>query len=141
MNHILLDTNAYVAVVAGVPEARKIVDRAWTIAVNSIVLGELLSGFAVGTRYEKNRQLLNDFLAATDIEILSVSAATAESYASIYQTLRGNGQLIPQNDMWIAVSAVEHSLGLFSYDRHFARIPGLQVGSTVAELGLNAPES
>lgn len=83
MNHILLDTNAYIAVVAGNPEARKIVDRAWTVAVNSVVLGELLSGFAVGTHSEQNRQVLRDFLAATNVEILPLSAATAEAYARI----------------------------------------------------------
>jgi tRNA(fMet)-specific endonuclease VapC len=48
MNPILLDTNAYAAMKRGHPEAALNVQRAPIIAINSVILGELLAGFAAG---------------------------------------------------------------------------------------------
>ena len=36
--------------------------------------------------------------------------------------------------MWIAASAVEHDLGLFTYDAHFRTIQGMRVGMSLSEL-------
>jgi predicted nucleic acid-binding protein len=47
---VLLDTNAYVAFKRGLPDAVDVITHIPRIGINSIVLGELLSGFAVGTR-------------------------------------------------------------------------------------------
>jgi predicted nucleic acid-binding protein len=137
MNHIMLDTNAYIAVAAGNADARAIVDRAWTVSISSVVIGELLAGFAVGTRFDENRKALASFVSARRIEIAVITARTAEAYGKVYQTLRVIGRPIPQNDMWIAASAVEHGCGLFTYDRHFANVHGLQIGASVAELGVD----
>lgn len=59
---VLLDTNAYVAFKQGTPEAVEVFTHVPRIGINSIVLGELLSGFAIGTRAEANRQELQQFL-------------------------------------------------------------------------------
>ena len=61
---ILLDTNAYVAFKQKVPGAVEIIRYVPSIAISSIVLGELLSGFAIGTREAQNRHELAQFLAA-----------------------------------------------------------------------------
>lgn len=53
---ILLDTNAYAAFKRDAPEAVEIIRYAPLIGISSIVLGEVLSGFAVGTREATNRQ-------------------------------------------------------------------------------------
>lgn len=45
---VLLDTNAYTALKRGVLDAIEIVEYAPIIGINSIILGELLSGFADG---------------------------------------------------------------------------------------------
>ena len=51
---ILLDTNAYVAFKREASEVVEMVRYVPSIAICSIVLGELLSGFAVGTREALN---------------------------------------------------------------------------------------
>jgi tRNA(fMet)-specific endonuclease VapC len=61
---VLLDTNAYVAFKRGRPDAVDVLMHVPRIGMNSIVLGELLSGFAVGSREEANRQELQQFLAS-----------------------------------------------------------------------------
>ena len=50
---------------------------------------------------------------------------TAEFYALIVKQLREKGKPIPTNDIWIAASAMRHSLALISHDRHFEAIKGL----------------
>jgi predicted nucleic acid-binding protein len=136
MTRVVLDTNAYRAIGAGNAEALALLDRATAIAMNTIVLGELLAGFAAGSREEENRRVLAEFVDASNVEWLPLTPATAEEYARIYMSLRSAGRLIPTNDMWVAVSAMEHSMALFTYDRHFDAITRLRAGSTFDVLGI-----
>jgi len=133
LNAILLDTNAYVAFKRGHPEALKILQRAPRIAVNSVVLGELLSGFAVGTRTEANRRELEEFLSSPRVDVLAITQRTSEHYAAIFLALKTAGTPIPTNDLWIAASALEHGLNLFSYDAHFHAVQGLRVGMSLSD--------
>ncbi len=52
---------------------------------------------------------------------------TADAYARIKQSLAAVGMMIPENDLWIAAFALEHSLPLATRDEHFTRIPGLSM--------------
>lgn len=131
---VLLDTNAYAAFKQGRSEALKIIQSAKRLAFNSTVFGELLAGFAVGMREEKNRAELQQFLASARVHILTVDEGTAAYYATIFRSLRSKGQPIPTNDMWIAASALQHGYALFSYDRHFYAVDGLLVGATANDL-------
>lgn len=131
---ILLDTNAYVAFKQGHPDAVKIVQYAPMLALSSTVLGELLAGFAVGSREAKNRAELGEFLASERVHILTVDDVTAAYYARIYRNLREKGHPIPTNDMWIAASALQHGYALFSHDGHFQAVDGLLIGTTATEL-------
>lgn len=128
MRPILLDTNAYSAFMLGASEVVEILAQADTLYVNSVVLGELLGGFAVGSREAKNRSELAHFLASPRVAVLPLTAITADSYALIYASLRRKGQPIPSNDLWIAASALEHGAALLTRDAHFAHIEGLRSG-------------
>jgi len=134
MNAILLDTNAYVAFKQGQPDALEIVQRATRLGISSTVLGELLAGFAVGTREAKNRVELQQFLTSDRVHILTVDDGTATHYATVYRNLRNKGRPILTNDMWIAASALQHGYALFSYDSHFQTVDGLLVGATPTDL-------
>ena len=80
----MIDTNAYSAFKAGDPEIGEVLRPADTIYLCPIVLGELLAGFASGTRETKNRQELAGFLASTRVRVLPVDGACADSYALVY---------------------------------------------------------
>ena len=80
---ILLDTNAYVAFKREVPGAVEIIRYVPSIAISSIVLGELLSGFAIGTREAQNRHELAQFLASDRVRVLAVDDGTADHYAAV----------------------------------------------------------
>jgi hypothetical protein len=56
---ILLDTNAYTAFKRNVFDAVEIIRYAPLLAFNSVILGELLGGFSVGSKESINRSELN----------------------------------------------------------------------------------
>jgi len=133
VREILLDTNAYTAFKRNVPEAVEIIRHAPLISINSIVPGALLAGFAVGTREALNKQELRQFLGSTRVRVIDVDENTAEFYAMVYRSLRQKGQPIPTNDMWIAANALQHSLAVVTYDRHFQFVDGLTVGNRLPD--------
>jgi tRNA(fMet)-specific endonuclease VapC len=130
---ILLDTNAYSAFKQGKPEALEILAHAPLIGLDSIALGELLGGFAGGTREAWNRQQLEEFCSSRRVQRILVDERTAEHYAMISVDLKRKGRPIPTNDMWIAASALRHDLALFTYDGHFKDIFGLLFSRTLEE--------
>ena len=133
MRAILLDTNAYTAFMLGATEVVDVVAHADRLYLNSIVLGELLGGFAAGTREPKNRAELARFLDSPRVEVLPITADTADSYALIYAGLRRKGHPILTNDLWIAASAMEHGAALLTRDAHFSHIDGLRYGQRLGD--------
>ncbi|UBF24491.1 PIN domain-containing protein [Kovacikia minuta CCNUW1] len=67
------------------------------------------------------------------VTLFPIDDRTAEYYATIYRSLRSKGQPIPTNDMWIAATAFQHNLALFSYDNHFQAIDDILVGNRLAD--------
>ncbi|MEL6252718.1 MAG: type II toxin-antitoxin system VapC family toxin [Bacteroidota bacterium] len=129
----VIDTNAYSAFKRGDEEAVEVIIKAESIIFSSIVLGELLAGFSLGSRYKKNLEELREFLDESKVLFLSVNAQTSEAYANIYKMLRENGTPIPTNDMWIAAMAMQLDLPVFTYDAHFENVNGLEIVRSVQD--------
>lgn len=125
MKKMLIDTNIYSYALRGDPETVSVLQRANKIAICSISIGELLSGFRGGSRERENREELEEFLDAPRVQIYSIDENTAEFYADILHGLRERGTPIPTNDIWIASVSFQHGLKLFSKDQHFKNISGL----------------
>ena len=115
---ILLDTNAYVALMQGHTEVADRVRRATRVYLSAVVAGELLFGFRNGSRYEKNIGELEEFFNNPFVEFLSVSYVTADRFGRISAALKQKGTPLPLNDIWIAAHAMESSAELLSFDRH-----------------------
>ncbi len=128
MRPVLLDTNAYTAFMLGQEDAVEVIAHADRLYLSSTVLGELLGGFAAGSREARYRGELARFMASPRVSVLPVTAVTADSYALLYASLRRKGQPIPTNDLWIAASALEHGAGLLTRDSHFSQVGGLRCG-------------
>ena len=125
MKRILIDTNIYVAFKRNVKEVVEVLRTVDYIGINTVILGELYAGFKGGTKEKKNKVELDQFLDSPRVEIISVDEATAEVYAHIFWNLRKKGYPIPTNDIWVAASAFQHNLALFTLDNHFNKIDGL----------------
>lgn len=129
MKRIIIDTNFYVAFKRQDDVAVVTLKKTDYIAVNTVILGELLAGFRCGTRYERNREELDLFFDSPRVNLLPVDDVTAEFYAKIFADLKQKGRPIPTNDLWLAASAMQHGLALATYDDHFASISGLMLAN------------
>ena len=127
MRRIIIDTNIYAAFKRNVQDVVKVFRRVDYIGINTVVLGELYSGFKGGTKENLNRQELEQFLDKPRVDVIPIDENTAEFYAQVYWNLKRNGTPIPTNDMWIAASALQHGLALFSLDGHFKEVDGLMM--------------
>jgi predicted nucleic acid-binding protein len=125
MKKILIDTNIYSAFKVDNKDVVDVLRTVEYIGINSTVLGELYSGFKLGSREVENRSELDAFLDSPRVFFYSIDEATAEIYAEIFKTLRQKGTPIPTNDIWIAATAMQHGLAVYSLDKHFEEIPGL----------------
>lgn len=125
MKRIIIDTNFYVAFKRKDPASVELMQKAEYIAVNAIILGELLAGFRCGSREEQNRRELDQFLDSPRVALLPVDDETSEFYAQIFHELRQKGRPIPSNDLWLAASALQHGLAVATHDDHFNHISGL----------------
>jgi tRNA(fMet)-specific endonuclease VapC len=125
MKNLLIDTNIYTYALNGDAEIIKVLQRAQTISICSISIGELLSGFKAGSKENKNRQELEEFLDSPRVQLHILDEDTAEFYAEIQNGLRKKGRSIPTNDIWIAATALQNGLKLFTKDQHFNYVPGL----------------
>jgi tRNA(fMet)-specific endonuclease VapC len=122
---ILLDTNAYSALMRGQADVADRVRRAEGVIVSTVVAGELLFGFRAGKRFEENQRRFRKFLDNPYVSILAVSLVTADRFGRVAANLRANGRPIPSNDIWIAAHALESGAELLSSDEHFEAVDGL----------------
>jgi predicted nucleic acid-binding protein len=91
------------------------------IHLSAVALGEFAQGFPEpeNSFFEQLSSLFH---------LLVLDRPIALHYARINRHLRMRGTLIGSNDLWIAATALEHSLPLVTRDiDHFRRIPDLQL--------------
>ncbi|MEW6186372.1 MAG: type II toxin-antitoxin system VapC family toxin [Thermodesulfobacteriota bacterium] len=125
MKRILIDTNIYTAFKRNVSEVTDTLRRVDYIGMNTVVLGELHGGFKGGSREKQNILELERFLDSPRVHVLLIDETTAEYYGQIYGRLHQKGNPIPTNDLWIAASAFQHSLALYTLDSHFSKVDGI----------------
>jgi tRNA(fMet)-specific endonuclease VapC len=124
----LLDTNIFIYIRQGRDEVvRRFVRlRPGEAAVSIISYGELFFGaYKRGQRaadLERLRALMGR------LPCLSLPEAAAESYGDIRAELESRGEVISNNDLWIAAHALTSGLTLVTNnEREFRRVRGLKV--------------
>jgi len=122
---VLLDTNAYSALIHGRSEVVDHVREAEEVLLSTVVLGEVLYGFQNGSRYQENRKRLDEFLENPHVQIVTLTPVTSERFGLISANLRRKGKPIPTNDIWIAAQTIETQSDLISSDPHFGFVEGL----------------
>ena len=127
MKRLVLDTNALIPLLRNAADYAHLFKTYDEVILPAIVLGEYKAGLFETKTGEKNRQSLADYLADPNVRAAPVTDRTADLYAKVFQALRKEGTPIPQNDMWIAASALEHGADLATRDDHFRHVPMLTV--------------
>jgi len=121
---ILLDTSVLVQFFRRDPGITDRLEQA-VLAVPAVVAGELYFGAEFPMMNERRNREVDAVLARA--LVLVCGAATAKHYGQVKANLARRGQIIPENDMWIAATALEHDLPLATLDAHFDRVTGLHV--------------
>jgi len=127
MKKILLDTNAYIGYLTGDKNVLDFLATADVVYISVFVAGELYAGFRGGSKYRQNKELFERFLQKMTVELLAATEVTADIFGQLKDTLKRAGTPVPINDVWIASHAIETGSVLITYDRHFARLPGLRL--------------
>jgi tRNA(fMet)-specific endonuclease VapC len=96
-----------------------------TVAVSFVTVGELFYGAEKRGWSAKTISYLQEKLKA--VVIVPYDEELCHTYARIRASLPV-GVVVAANDLWIAASAIRHSIPLVSNNRkHFEQIPGLQL--------------
>lgn len=121
--NLLLDTNIIVSLLRGDAILDKRLARADRFLIPTIVLGELFVGAYKSSKTIENLSKIEYFIR--DVIILPCDSGTAREYGRIKDESRRKGRPIPDNDIWIAAMAIQHSLTLVTRDKHFDEIDRL----------------
>jgi tRNA(fMet)-specific endonuclease VapC len=100
------------------------------MAMSVITLGELR--FGAEKSLQRERVLANIETLITAIPLANLSETAGEHYGQIKADLQKSGQLIGNNDLWLAAHArAEGWILVTNNEREFIRVPGLQVENWV----------
>jgi tRNA(fMet)-specific endonuclease VapC len=83
----------------------------------------LLGAFKGSTQRELDKLAI----ALRGLRILHGDQQTAILYARIKSDLERRGNIIPENDLWIAAASIQAQVPLVTRDAHFERIGDLKV--------------
>ena len=127
MKPLAIDTNVLIELFEHnyqLPDMFRRYDR---IHLPATVIGEYRAGITDSQLGRMNSRKLADYLKHETVDAVPITDATAEVYAKVFNALKARGRPIPQNDMWIAASALEHGADILTYDEHFRAVPMLTV--------------
>jgi tRNA(fMet)-specific endonuclease VapC len=93
--------------------------------IPSTALGELYFG-AYGSPTRSAAALADVAALAATNTILGTDAVTADIYGRLRQELKHKGFSMPDNDLWIAATAIQYDVTLAARDAHFNWIDGLR---------------
>lgn len=114
---MILDTNAVSAILSGVKQISQLLAGADQHHLPLGVIAEYRFGLLASRRRQRLESLFRRLEA--DSIILYPDRDTADWYASIRHDLKLRGTPIPENDIWTAALARQHSLEIASQDSHF----------------------
>ncbi len=123
MNGNILDTNVIIRLMNGNESIRSAIYETTNIHIPVVVIGELLFGAEKSQKRDLNRKNYLDFCAP--YPVLDVTQKVADKYGKIKKELQEHGNVMPENDMWIAATAMANNMTVITQDKHFEYIQGL----------------
>jgi tRNA(fMet)-specific endonuclease VapC len=121
----LLDTNIVIGLFANDAKILQHLQNATDVFLSPIVLGELYYGAKHSAKVAQNVATVNSLAAR--VNLFPCDLITAQLYGDVKNDLQGKGRPIPENDIWIAATALQHNLTLVTRDSHFQNVTGLSL--------------
>lgn len=125
MNGKLIDTNVIIRFFKGETELFSLFDEMEKLYISSVSVGELMYGAALSQKADFNRE--NYFCFCEQMKVLYPDLEVAKSYGKIKASLKMKGRPIPENDIWIAATALAADLTLVTADSDFSFVDGISV--------------
>lgn len=125
MSGNLMDTNVIVRVLNGDRDLVSKLSQMEGLCSCTVVLGELLYGAEKSQRSGQNKQNAKAFCSR--YPLIDITDSVAEVYGYIKKELQSHGNIMPENDMWIAAAAIANDKAVITQDKHFDNIPNLNV--------------
>jgi len=97
--------------------------EAATLYVSTVALGELYYGAEHSVHVKKSLSEVEKL--AQSVTVLNADSATARIYGYLKHEQRLIGLMLPDNDLWIAATAIQYGLTLAARDHHFTWISEL----------------
>ncbi len=118
----LLDTSVVIALSQGEPVA---MPRA--SAVSIVTLCELHHGVLMADDERRPARLATLVMAETEFRPLALDARVVHHYARMLSAARREGRRPSTNDVLIAATAAGHSLPVYTRDKDFVGLDGVEV--------------
>ena len=125
MNGKLVDTNVIIRFLKGQTELFSLFDDMENLYVSSISVGELMYGAELSQKKDFNSKGYYSF--CEQMKVLNIDMDIAKTYGKIKSVLKAKGRPIPENDIWIAATALTANLSLITADSDFENIPELVI--------------
>ena len=97
--------------------------------ISVVTVSELLHGVhrAIDPRIKAAREASVESMLQ-QFEVLDIDLVTARVHSKIWAKLESSGEIIGQNDFWLAATCLANDLVMVTANRkHFERVPGLTV--------------
>lgn len=124
-NKVLLDTSIVIELFKGDQEVLNFLDKQQNVFIAAAVLAELYLGAYRSANVQKHIEQIKAFLL--QCTVLSADQATAEACAKVKAALLKKGKPIPENDIWIAATALQYDLPLYTNDKHFSEVDNISL--------------
>ena len=94
--------------------------------ISVVTYGELVYGAFKSARPKENLHVIGEFIEA--FQPLPLPVEAGQAYGRLKENLRAKGQIIGENDLWIASHALAEDYILVTNNvREFKRIKGLKI--------------
>lgn len=124
-NKVILDTSIVIELFKGDQEVLNFLDRQQNVFIATAVLAELYLGAYRSANVQKHIDQIKAFLL--ECTVLSADQTTAETCAKLKAALLKKGKPIPENDIWIAATALQYDLPLYTNDKHFSEVDNISL--------------
>lgn len=125
MNGKIVDTNVIIRVLKGQTELFSLFDDMEKLFVSSISVGELMYGAELSKKRDDN---VDGYMAFCEqMNVLVPDEEVGRYYGKIKAQLKRSGKPIPENDIWIAATAMAGNLTLITADSDFEAVDGLML--------------